>query len=139
MEGGSVLNPSLKFATEHWQLLSPLLAKPVTEQDYDALVVSLDELLCLTGADEQHPLSGLVDHLGDLIADYDRHHRPMPKASGGEVLKFLLEQHRLKQSDLPEVGPQSVISELISGKRQLNLRQVRALAARFSVSADVFI
>ncbi len=133
------MKPSMKFATEHWHLLSPLLAKPVTEQDYEALVASLDELLALTGANEEHPLSGLVDLIGDLIAAYDREHRPMPKASGAEVLRFLLDQHRLKQSDLPEVGPQSVISEILNGKRQLNLRQIRVLSSRFKVSADVFL
>lgn len=133
------MNPSIKFATEHWHLLSPLLAKPASEQDYDALVASLDELLALTGSDENHPLSGLVDHMGDLVAAYDREHRPMPKAPGSEVLRFLLEQHHLKQSDLPEVGSQSVISEILNGKRQLNLRQIRALSIRFKVSAEVFL
>ncbi|WP_416427206.1 transcriptional regulator [Pseudomonas sp. App30] len=133
------MNPSIKFAAEHWHLLSPLLAKPRTEHDYDALVASLDELLDLVGADEEHPLSGLVDHLGDLIAAYDHEHRPMPKASGAEVLKLLMDQHRLKQADLAEVGPQSVISEILAGKRQLNLRQIRALSLRFKVSADLFV
>ena len=44
-----------------------------------------------------------------------------------------------KQSDLPEVGPQSVVSEVLSGKRKLNVRQVSALAKRFRLPADVFI
>jgi len=40
---------------------------------------------------------------------------------------------------LPEVGSQSVISEILNGKRQLNLRQIRALSIRFKVSAEVFL
>jgi HTH-type transcriptional regulator/antitoxin HigA len=32
-----------------------------------------------------------------------------------------------------------VVSEILSGKRQLNLRQIRWLAERFGVSAEVFI
>ena len=34
---------------------------------------------------------------------------------------------------LPEIGSQGVVSEILSGKRELNVRQIRALAARFHV------
>ena len=50
-----------------------------------------------------------------------------------------MDQHELKQSDLPEIGSQGVVSEILTGKRELNVRQVRALAQRFSVSAATFI
>jgi HTH-type transcriptional regulator/antitoxin HigA len=46
--------------------------------------------------------------------------------------------HALSQKDLPEVGPQSVISEIVAGKRKINLRQAQALARRFSVPMEVF-
>ena len=45
----------------------------------------------------------------------------------------------LRQSDLPQVGTQSVVSEILSGKRRLNTHQVAALARRFGVPAGVFI
>jgi len=40
---------------------------------------------------------------------------------------------------LPEVGSQGVVSEVLSGKRELNVRQIRALAKRFHVSPAVFM
>ena len=43
----------------------------------------------------------------------------------------MMREHGLTQSDLPGVGTQSVVSEILSGKRQLNLRQIRWLAERF--------
>ncbi|SCW59193.1 hypothetical protein SAMN03159306_01965 [Pseudomonas sp. NFACC48-1] len=43
-------------------------------------------------------------------------------------------EHGMSQSDLPGVGTQSVVSEVLSGKRQLNLRQIRWLAERFGVA-----
>ncbi len=46
--------------------------------------------------------------------------------------------HHLTQKDLPEVGAQSVVSDILAGKRQLNLRQVRALARRFGVPMEMF-
>jgi HTH-type transcriptional regulator/antitoxin HigA len=45
----------------------------------------------------------------------------------------------LTQSDLPEIGSQGVVSEILRDKRKLNMRQVQALAARFNVSPAVFI
>jgi HTH-type transcriptional regulator/antitoxin HigA len=40
---------------------------------------------------------------------------------------------------LPEVGAQSVVSEVLSGKRALNLRQTQALAKRFCVPMDALV
>ena len=129
----------IKQAAEHWHFVSPLLRKPKNEADYDVLVRALDELLDLTGEDESHPLMSLVDILSDWIEAYDQLHRPMPLASGVDVLRYLMNEHGLTQSDLPGVGAQSVVSEILSGKRQLNLRQIRWMAERFGVSVETFI
>jgi len=129
----------IKNAAEHWEFVSPLLRKPKNEDDYDTLVQALDELLEMTGVDESHPLMSLVDIIGDWIEEWDHKHRPMPEATGAEVLGYMMREHGLTQSDLPGVGPQSVVSEILSGKRKLNLRQVRWLAERFNVPVEVFI
>jgi HTH-type transcriptional regulator/antitoxin HigA len=50
-----------------------------------------------------------------------------------------MDEHRLPQADLSDVGSQGVISELIHGKRELNVRQIHVLATRFNVSPSVFI
>ena len=99
----------------------------------------LDALLDAAQGDERHPAMGLVDIVGSLIEHYEAEHHPLPEATGVQALKFLLLQHGLKQSDLPEVGSQGVVSEILSGKRELNIRQVRALSERFGVSAASFV
>lgn len=129
----------VRLAAEHWEFVSPLLRKPKSEADYDVLVNALDELLELIGEDESSPLMSLVDLLSDWIEAYDLEHRPMPVVSGVEVLRSMMREQGLTQSDLPGVGTQSVVSEVLSGKRQLNLRQVRWLAERFGVSVETFI
>lgn len=129
----------IQLAAEHWQFVSPLLRKPKNEADYDALVAALDELLDLVGEDESNPLMSLVDILSDWIEAYDHAHRPMPIASGVDVLRAMMREHGLSQSDLPGLGTQSVVSEILSGKRKLNLRQVKWLAERFGVSVETFI
>lgn len=99
----------------------------------------LEALLDDAQGNEAHPAMGLVDIVGDLIENYETKHHPLPDATGVQALKFLMEQHGLKQSDLAEIGSQGVVSEILTNKRELNIRQVRALSERFGVSAATFI
>ncbi|WP_048306553.1 type II toxin-antitoxin system HigA family antitoxin [Halomonas sp. PR-M31] len=125
-------------ATEHWSYLAPLLSNPSSEAEYDARVDALDEILGLIGDDESHPLASLASRLGDVIEAYDVEHRPMPEVSGVEVLRYLMQEHQISQSDLPEVGAQSVVSAILAGRRKLNWRQVCELSERFGISTDSF-
>jgi HTH-type transcriptional regulator/antitoxin HigA len=50
-----------------------------------------------------------------------------------------MREHELRQSDMPEIGTQGVVSEVLAGKRELNTRQIRKLAKRFGVSPAVFV
>jgi HTH-type transcriptional regulator / antitoxin HigA len=123
---------------QHWTALSPLLSIR-NEHEYDVAVERLNHLLDEVGTDEQHPLYTLLDTLGTLMHAYEEQHYPMPECSGADVLRFLMEEHGLTQADLPEVGSQGVVSDILRGKRELNVRQIRALAKRFRVSPAVFI
>jgi HTH-type transcriptional regulator/antitoxin HigA len=122
----------------YWENISPLLVIR-NEKDYDAAVKRLNELLDDIGTNEKHPLYTLLDTLGTLIQVYEEEHYPIPEASGVDVLRFLMEEHGLTQSNLPEVGSQGVVSEILNNKRELNVRQIRALSERFKVSAAVFV
>jgi HTH-type transcriptional regulator/antitoxin HigA len=123
---------------QHWTAISPLLSLR-NEQEYDCAVEHLDRLLDEVGTNEQHPLYTLLDTLGTLIHAHEEEHHPIPECSGVDVLRFLMEEHGLTQLDLPEIGSQGVVSEVLRGKRELNVRQIRALAKRFQVSSAVFI
>jgi len=123
---------------QHWTAISPLLSLR-NEQEYDGAVERLNRLLDEVGTDEQHPLYTLLDTLGTLIHAYEEEYHPIPACSGVDVLLFLMEEHDLTQSGLPEIGSQGVVSEILQGKRELNVRQIRALAKRFHVSPGVFI
>jgi len=127
-----------KDLQSQWARIGPMLSIR-NERDYDSAVRRLNELVDEIGTDERHPLYGLLDALGTLIHAYEEQHHPMPQVSGADMLRFFMEEHSLPQSDLPEVGSQGVVSEILSGKRELNVRQIRALAARFGVSPAVFL
>jgi HTH-type transcriptional regulator/antitoxin HigA len=123
---------------QHWTAISPLLSLR-NEREYDRAVERLNRLLDEVGTDEQHPLYTLLDTLGTLIHAYEEEHHPIPECSGADVLRYLMEEHDLTQSDLPEIGSQGVVSEILRGKRELNVRQIRPLAKRFHVSPGIFI
>jgi HTH-type transcriptional regulator/antitoxin HigA len=122
----------------HWANIAPLLTIR-NEREYNMAVKRLNELLDEIGDNEKHPLYGLLDTLGTLIHIYEEEHYPIPDATGAEVLRFLMEEHNLAQLDLPEVGSQGVVSEILNGKRELNVRQIRSLAEKFKVSSAVFL
>ena len=123
---------------QHWTALSPLFSIR-NEHGYDCAVERLNHLLDEVGTDERHPLYTLLDTIGTLMHAYEEQHHPIPESSGVDVLRFLMDEHGLTQSDMPEVGSQGVVSDILRGKRELNVRQIRALAQRFQVSPAVFI
>ena len=122
----------------HWTSIAPLLTIR-NERDYNAAVKRMNELIDEIGTNEKHPLYGLLDTLGTLIHAYEEEHFPIPESTGAEILRFLMDENGLTQSDLPEVGSQGVVSEILNRKRELNVRQIRSLAKKFKVSPAAFV
>jgi len=110
-----------------------------SEKEYRKAVAILDEIIDEIGQDEAHPLAELAEALALFIHSYEETHAKIREATGPEVLRSLMEAHRLTQSGLPEIGSQGVVSEILSGERELNIRQIRHLAKRFGVSPAVLI
>lgn len=119
-----------------------LKALPLTsirsESAYKRAVQQLELLLDAGGADESHPLALAVHQLGEAIEAYEAKHHPLPELPPNEMVRFFMEMHELSQKDLPEVGSQGVVSEILAGKRALNTRQIAELAKRFHVPESVF-
>lgn len=112
---------------------------PTNETEYEQLVKLLDEITDIVRDDEFHPLAKMMDLIGVLIEDYEDEHFPEPEGDPISVLKYLMEENELKQADMSELGSQGVVSEILNGKRELNLRQVKALSERFKLPVSVFI
>ncbi len=121
----------------HPEKYAPLLAIR-NGREYDAAVAQLNDLVDEVGDNPNDPRYRFIDTLSVLIEAFDEEHHKIPDASGVELLKFLMDQHGLSQGDLPEVGSQGVVSEILRGKRELNVRQIRALSRRFHLPAAAF-
>jgi len=104
-------------------------------EEYAEILYELDQRSKkLTAAERE-----LAELLTLLIEDFEEKRYSLPRAKPLEVLEFLLEQHGLKQKDLVGVfGTASIVSEVLSGKRELNKEHIRKLSKRFRVSPELF-
>jgi HTH-type transcriptional regulator / antitoxin HigA len=109
-----------------------------TENENEAYIEVLRALdrrsKLLTAAERE-----FADLLTLLIEDFEERHYSIPRAKAHEVVRFLLDEHRLRQKDLLDIfGAPSIVSEILSGKRELTKDHIRRLSARFHVSPEVF-
>jgi HTH-type transcriptional regulator / antitoxin HigA len=132
---------ALKEIARHYTALNASipLRRLRNEKDYKKAISALNDLMDAGVANENHPLSDLLGLLGELVGAYEDARLRRQHATPADVLRLLMDQHGITQSGLPEIGSQGVVSELLAGKRNLNVRQVQKLAKRFSVSPAVFL
>jgi HTH-type transcriptional regulator/antitoxin HigA len=135
----NIMNTEIKEIVKVWPVVREVFTVPHNDKEYKKLVSFLDSVIDEVGEDETHPLASLMETLGSLIESYESQH--VPELSGDPLytLKALMKEHGLKQADMKEIGSQGVVSEVLSGKRSLNSRQIKALSKKFAVSPAVFI
>jgi len=74
-----------------------------------------------------------------LIEAYEEQNHSIPDASPVDVLRTLMDANGLRQKDLaPIFGSESVVSEVLNGKRDINKNHIEKLSKRFGVSPAVF-
>ena len=108
-----------------------------SEAQYDHYVSALLEM------ERQRKLSvaerNFAELLTLLIEAYEDKHHPLRSATPLEVLQELMAANDLRQKDLaPLLGSESIVSEVLSGKRELNKRHIEKLSRRFKVSPELF-
>lgn len=133
------MNEKLQHAINHWDAIAPLIQRPGTENDYETLITQMEEAMEMTADDHNSPLNGLIEGMANAAQQYEEKFLVNEVGSGVSALKYLMKVHKIKQSDLKEVGSQGVVSEILNGKRSLTVRHIRALSKRFSVSPNAFL
>lgn len=122
-----------------WPQVRSVLSVPANLREYNKLRRLMDSLVDEIGENKSHKLAPLLDTIGSLLRIYEEQHFPFAGLAGAELLKELMKEHGLAQSDLKEIASQGVLSEILHKKRALNLRQIKLLAKRFNVSPAAFI
>ncbi|HAT51561.1 MAG: transcriptional regulator [Nitrospirae bacterium] len=110
-----------------------------SREEYERAHAMIDTLLKAIGDQEGHPLAEWLDLISDQVRAYEEENFPIPQAEPHDVLRFLMDQHGLKQNDLQDCAPQSRISEILNGTRSISKEIAKRLARRFCVRVDVFM
>ena len=139
-----VATKDIESLTPAWRELetrAPVKLRSIeSDRHYRAMVDFMNRLVDEIGDRETHPLMGLLDIVTVFVRDYEERNIDVLDAGPSGALRFLMEQHDLRQADLAKIfGSQSNVSEVLNGKREINARQARALGKRFRVSPAVFI
>ncbi len=122
-----------------WPSIADIFSVPQTEADYEKLVALLDDIAAEVKEDECHPLASLMDTIGTLVESYERENYPEPEVHPSEILNFLMNEHQLRNNDLPEIGSEEIVSNIISGSIDLDAPQIKYLSKRFNTSSRVFL
>jgi HTH-type transcriptional regulator/antitoxin HigA len=81
----------------------------------------------------------LIELLTVLVQNFESQEYSVPDASPAAVIRHLMDAHELRQKDLVNIfGTESIVSDVLNGKRNLTAEHIRKLSARFSVSPAVF-
>ena len=130
--------------------------KTISKQEYRDLVSSTLPHVIHTEAENEHYIrvlevldaqphqtpaeQALAELLTVLIERFEDEHYALKPATPVEILTELMAANDLRQKDLVDIfGTPSIVSEVLSGKRQLTTEHIRRLAERFHVSPELFI
>ncbi|HWD27230.1 MAG TPA: helix-turn-helix domain-containing protein [Rhizomicrobium sp.] len=106
------------------------------DADHKQALALLERLMASTAPEDRARTKAQAQ----LIESYERSRWPVREAAVADVLSYLMEQHGLSRTDLvPLFGSRGRVSEVLSGKREPSMAQIRKLRERFNVSADLFI
>ena len=108
-----------------------------TEAEYAAALARIDKLM---DARLKTPQGDELELLSLLVHDYEDRVFPIDKPDPVTAIRFRMEQQGLKPKDLvPFLGSRSRVSEILSGRRNLSLKMIRALAGGLGIPAEVLL
>ena len=126
------------IAIEKYNIKGFPAPRPITSEaqneHYTEVLYSLERRGHLSSAEEKY-----AELLTVLVEAFEEEHYPIRAVSPVEALAELMTANNLKQKDLaPLLGSESIVSEVLSGKRELNKQHIEKLSQRFNVSPALF-
>jgi HTH-type transcriptional regulator/antitoxin HigA len=125
-------------AVGYGDLLSEMQPEVVrSEEQNQRYIQRLEEL---TGQEVISPAQDkLIALLTLLVEEYEHKHHPVPETGPLDVIRHLMDANSLRQKDLADVfGTESIVSDVLNGKRDLAKEHIRRLSKRFHVSPAIF-
>jgi HTH-type transcriptional regulator/antitoxin HigA len=135
----------LSIYDEFLKSFTPLL-KVEDESSHKKALAAVDQLWELASDDELDPYGALLLLLADAIDKYEsldpdlNNFIEKSKAIPADIamLSILMDQHELSDTDLPEIGSSSMVSQVLNGESILSRSAIDGLALRFGISGGRF-
>lgn len=125
-------------AVEYAELLSETMPEVIHgEEINNAFIAVLGRLTSKENVTEAE--AKLIELLTVLVEIYEDEHYAVPDAGPLDIIRHLMEAHGLRQKDLVDVfGTESIVSDVLNGKRELAKEHIKRLSVRFGISPAVF-
>jgi len=128
--------------TTYFDLIRRFPLKPIaSDSELEAATAIIHELVDRGFDDLTEGEEAYLDVLSDLVEKYEDEHYPIPEASAVQVLQFFIEDRQTNQRAVA-LGAgiaTSTMSEILAGRRRMNLEHMKKLAAYFGVNVNVFL
>jgi len=123
-----------RYATLLTEVEPEVVRDEEQNQEYIRRLEGLTRKKKVTTAEEK-----LIALLTVLVEDYESKHYPVPDAGPLDIIRHLMDANDLRQKDLVDIfGTESIVSDVLNGKRELTKEHIRRLSKRFGVSPAVF-
>ena len=118
-----------------------------TEEDYEFAMDLIEHLMTKAEDREGEPLLRMIDMVAEAIDKYENSLESVSSYiqevenldPGVSTLRVLIDQHKLSYSDLKEeIGSKSLVSQILSGSKNLTRTHIANLTKRFSISPELF-
>ncbi len=113
-----------------------------SEKDYETLRQFAKDLTAHLQGGAPAPLADLLEIATTLIAAWEAKQAALltlPEATPRDVLRYLLQMHKLRQKDLSDIASPTVISDILAGRRAISKNVAKALAVRFHTDVSRFL
>jgi|LakMenE18May11ns_1017448.scaffolds.fasta_scaffold9664741_2 HTH-type transcriptional regulator/antitoxin HigA len=124
--------------------LNDIVLKPIiSEDDFKRASEIIDNLIdadMIEEPDLKHKALNLLDAVTTLAIAYEKKHFPIPTPSPLEAIKQRMVMLNLSQKDVAKYfGGENRVSEVLNGKRNLNLKMIKKLHQNLRIPADILL
>ena len=121
---------------------APILREITNDKDHEQALALMEELLedYDTNLVAIEALSNSIARYESEVVSFSEFNQPgLSSDPAVATLKVLMEQHNLNTTDFKnEIGGKSMVSQVLSGGKQLTRNHIERLAKRFAISPALF-
>ena len=109
-------------------------------EEASALIDALVDADLIADPDERKKALDLLEAITLLAHEYEKKHFAIPKPNPIEAIKERMEQLNLTRKDVAlYFGGENRVSEVLSGKRSLTIKMIRALHTHLKIPAETLL